>query len=272
MGRVFSWSEVEQRKVPHAASFSKVVSRIRHDLEATEGVVGGILCGSLLWNCCTPRSDIDCVVVYDPEKRREVMAVLQRINQEAAELYVPVDMIPVDSQMAGTPMHHIGLSFATHLRYAARNGGLVKQNPLSLFLFDEGNAKEDIRGYLRNKLRMLDEGTSRFSAMEEAEFHRFLQKMLEAPLHIARKMLWWQKVDTPDDSKQAVLCHYPRIAEARERKLFERVNATDSRYTRVLLAQLQRHNRDQYARVIEEIRGLAWDTLEFVRLNALRFT
>ena len=37
-----------------------------------------------------------------------------------------------------------------------------------------------------------------------------------------------------------------------------------------LLAQIQHPDEDQYSRVIEEIKDLVWDTLEFVRLNALR--
>ena len=42
------------------------------------------------------------------------------------------------------------------------------------------------------------------------------------------------------------------------------------RYTTELIAQLRSHNEDQYAQVIDDIHDLTWDTLEFVRLNALR--
>ena len=270
MGKVFSWSEIEERKIPQPSDFTTVVSRIRQDLEATDGVIGGILCGSILWNNCNQRSDIDCVVVYNPAKRREVVDVLRGINQAAADHHVPAEMIPLDLHIARTPLHHIGLSFAVHLRYATENGGLIKENPLPLFVFDGASVVEDVRGYLRNKLRRLEKGVSALPTMEVAELHRFLQKVLEAPVHVARKILWWQKVETPDDAKRTVMRHYPDIANTQERELFAKITTADSQYTTELLAQLQSFNENRYSETIEEVKDLAWDTLEFVRLNALR--
>ena len=270
MGKVFSWNEVEERKIPQPSDFTTVVSKIRQDLGATDGVVGGILCGSILWNSCNQRSDIDCVVVYDPAKRREVVGVLRGINQAAADHHVPAEMIPLDLHIARTPLHHIGLSFAVHLRYATENGGLIKENPLPLFVFDDTRVVEDVRGYFRNKLRRLEKGVSALPTMEVTELHRFLQKVLEAPVHVARKILWWQKVETADDSKRTVMRYYPDIASAQERDLFAKITTADSEYTTELLAQLQCPDKVLYSRAIEEIENLAWDTLEFVRLNALR--
>lgn len=270
MGKVFSWNEIEERKIPQPSDFTTIVSKIRQDLGATDGVVGGILCGSILWNSCNQRSDIDCVVVYDPAKRREVVGVLRGINQAAADHHVPAEMIPLDLHIARTPLHHIGLSFAVHLRYATENGGLIKENPLPLFVFDDASVVEDVRGYLRNKLRRLEKGVSALPTMEVAELHRFLQKVLEAPVHVARKILWWQKVETADDSKRTVMHHYPDIASAQERDLFAKITTTDSEYTTELLTQLQCPDKVRYSQAIEGVKDLAWDTLEFVRLNALR--
>lgn len=270
MGKVFSWQEIEEGKIPQPQDFATVVKKIRQELEAADGVIGGILCGSTLWNSCNQRSDIDCVMVYDPEKRREVVDVLRGINQAAADHHVPAEIIPLDLHIVMTPLHHIGLSFAVHLRYATENGGLIKENPLPLFVFDDASVVEDVRGYLRSKLRRLEKGVSALPAMEVAELHRFLQKVLEAPVHVARKILWWRKVETADDSKQTVMRHYPDIASAQEHELFAKVTTADSEYTTELLAQLQCPDKVRYSRAIEEIENLVWDTLEFVRLNALR--
>lgn len=270
MGKVFSWNEIEERKIPQPQDFETVVSKIRQELGVADGVIGGILCGSILWNSCNQRSDIDCVVVYDHTKRREVVEVLRGINQVAADLHVPTELIPLDLHIARTPLHHIGLSFAVHLRYATENGGLIKTNPLPLFAFDDAGVVDDVRGYLRNKLRRLEKGLSALPAMESAELHRFLQKVLEAPVHVARKILWWQKVETPDDAKRTVIRYYPDIASAQERELFAKITAADSQYTTELLAQLQNPDKSRYSEAIEEVKDLAWNTLEFVRLNALR--
>ena len=270
MGKVFSWDEIKKGKIPQPSDFTTIVSRIRQDLGVTDGVIGGILCGSILWNSCNQRSDIDCVVVYDPVKRRKVVDVLRGINQAAANRHVPAELIPLDLHIAKTPLHHIGLSFAVHLRYAAENGGLIKENPLPFFVFDDASIVEDVRSYLRNKLRRLEKGLGALPTMEVAELHRFLQKVLEAPVHVARKILWWQKVETPDDAKRTIMRYYPNIANAQERDIFAKITTTDSKYTTELLAQIQHPDEDQYSRVIEEIKDLVWDTLEFVRLNALR--
>lgn len=270
MGKVFSWGEIERKEIPQPSDFSAVVSKTRQNLEVTNGVVGGILCGSVLWNSYNERSDIDCLVVYDPAKRREVVKALRDINQTAATLHVPVELIPLDLDVVRTPMHYIGPSFADHLRYAAENGGVIKKNPLPLFVSDSISVVENLRGYFRNKLRRLEKGVSTLPTMEGAELLRFLQKVLEAPTHIARKLLRWQGVEMSDDSKRTVTFHYPDIANAREYELFVKITTIDSQYTAEILTQLQHPNQDQYSRVIGEIEELAWDTLEFVRLNALR--
>lgn len=270
MGKVFSWDEIAEGKIPQLQDFETVVSEIRQKLEAIDGVVGGTLCGSILWNSYNQRSDIDCVVVYDPAERREVVKALRGINQVAASLHVPTGLISLDTHIARTPLHHIGLSFAVHLRYAVENGGLIKANPLPFFVFDDASVVNDVRGYLRNKLRRLEEGVSTLPTMESAELHRFLQKVLEAPVHVARKILWWQKVETSDDAKQTVMRYYPDIASARERELFAKITVADGLYTTELLAQLQNPDKGRYSKVIQGMEDLTWDTLEFVRLNALR--
>lgn len=270
MGKVFSWEEIQDRKIPQLKDFKIVAGKIRKELEAADGVVGGILCGSMLWNSYNRRSDIDCLVVYDLARRREVVEVLRDINQFAADLHVPTELIPIDLHIAKTPLHHIGLSFAAHLRYATENGGLIKTDPLPLFAFDDASCVDNVRGYFRNKLRRLEKGVSTLFTMESVELYRFLQKMLEAPVHIARKMLWWKKMVTSDDAKCTVMRCYPDIASSQERELFVMLTAADSQYTTELLAQLQNPDKNRYSEVIQGVKDLAWDTLEFVRSNALR--
>ena len=50
MGKVFSWDEIEKGKVPQLINFSTVMQQIRNDLTISDGVIGGILFGSFLWN------------------------------------------------------------------------------------------------------------------------------------------------------------------------------------------------------------------------------
>lgn len=270
MGRVFSWNEIEEGKIPKLADFPVIVKKIRQDFEAEKGIIGGIFCGSIIGNNYNQRSDIDCVVMYDPAKRYEAVRVLQNINQIAAKLYVPVEFIPLDLHIVRTPLHFIDLPFFDHLRYAVKNNGLIKENLIPFFNFDGASEIEDVRGYLRNKLRRLEKGVSALSTMEIVELHLFLQKMLEAPMRVAWKMLWLQGMEMADDSRQVILRHYPDIASTQERELFAKINAADTRYSIELLLQLQCLDKARYSRIIENIKSLALDALEFVRFNALR--
>ena len=106
--------------------------------------------------------------------------------------------------------------------------------------------------------------------MEGNELHRFLQKVLEAPINIARKILWLHGVEMPNDSKLEVSRHYPNVATPRAVELFEGIIGVDHRYTKELLSQLQNSEEPNYSEMIEAIKEIAFDTLEFVGLNALR--
>lgn len=269
LGKVFSWDEIKDNKVPQLESFSTVTKCVKNKLETTDGIIGSILCGSILFNKYTVRSDIDCVVIYDPSQRRNVVKTLRNIHQAAKALYVPVELIPLDIHTISTPLHHIEPSFAAHLQCAVENGGIIKRNPLPLFSFENINPDENVLGYFRNKLRKLEKGISEIPTME-SELYRFLQKVLEAPGHVARKILWWNKVQIPNDSKQEVIRHYPQIASTQELELFIKLIEADDKYTKELLRQLQQLNENRYQQTIKDVKNIVWDTLEFVRLNAFR--
>lgn len=270
MGRIFSWNEIEEKKIPQLQNFTNLVNQIRKELEILDGIIGGILFGSMLWNNHNQRSDIDCLLVYNPIAQKKVFKVLNYINKIASDFYIPLEIIPLDLRIIKTSLHHIGLSFADHLNYAVKNGGIIKTNPLPFFIFNNKNKDDDIREYLKNKLRKLEKGLSAIHIMKDADLYRFLQKILEAPVHVARKILWWQNIKMPNDSKQTVSFHYLNIANQKEKELFIKINAIDSQYTTELLKQLKNPNKIEYNKIINEIKKIAWDTLKFVKLNAFR--
>lgn len=270
MGKVFSWNEVECRMIPHQSDFSSTVEQVRKRLEAADGIIGAILCGSILYGDHNQRSDIDCVVVYDPTQRREVTHALRSVRKDAAHLYVPIEFIPIDASIAPTSLHSIGLSFATHLQYAIHMGGVIKKNPLPLFMFDHVSIEEDARGYLRNKFRRFEKSAVEMPTMTESDLHRFLQKILEAPAHIARKILWLKKIPMADDSRREVIKHYSDIASPQEYRLFLYFIQADNRYTAELLTQLHEPDQRRYGLHLEEIKNLVWVAIEFIKLNALR--
>lgn len=57
--------------------------------------------------------------------------------------------------------------------------------------------------------------------MKDTNLYRFLQKILEAPVHVARKILWWHNIKMPNDSKQTVSFHYLNIANQKEKTIYK---------------------------------------------------
>lgn len=270
MGKIFSWDDIERGRIPQQSDFPCVAECIRNNLEVAAGIIGGVLCGSVLYGGHNQRSDVDCVVVYDPTRRREITSLLQSVRKAAANIYVPVEFIPIDGSIAPTSFHSIGPSFAAHLQYAVHHGGLIKKNPLPLFMLGHIDDTEDVRGYLRNKLRRFEKDTVALPTMAESDLYRFLQKILEVAMHIARKTLWLNRVPMPNDSKLEVVKYYPRISTSREYELFVGLVRTDNSYTAELACQLQHVDPIGYSCVINKIRNRVESALEFIKLNGLR--
>ncbi len=269
MGKVFSWKEVKNGQVPKITSYDLVVSRVRRDLENSSAIVGAILCGSVAQNSFNERSDVDCLVVYNHPKREELTKVLHGIYIFAKKLYVPVELIPVDSEIVSTHMHHIGLPMLTHIGYAVENGGLIKRNPLPLFFHRDKKEADDVANYVRNKLRRIEKGITSMKTMDTNDYHRFLQKALEAPMQIARQLLWWYQVDMVDDKKNTVVKKYSEIASGKELELFIKVLNSDREYFEALKMQVKKPSKDEYKLAIERVEKIIPYTLEYIRLIAL---
>ena len=98
MGRIFSWEEIEQGKVPRLESFKEVTQKLRKELASNRKVVAALLCGSALRGDYSMRSDIDCFVIYSDGV---VFSDLRKLVAYAKRLSVPLEMIPVNIRMVG---------------------------------------------------------------------------------------------------------------------------------------------------------------------------
>src|SRR6266851_197910 len=110
MGRVFSWNEIVDDCVPVVESFSTVADKVKERLRHTPGVKGAVLCGSVLQENHNERSDVDVVVLYDQIKRGQLSEAVEDIYYFARKFHVPVEIHPIDTETAKTPIHHVDLS------------------------------------------------------------------------------------------------------------------------------------------------------------------
>ncbi|MCA9362287.1 hypothetical protein KC906_02840, partial [Candidatus Kaiserbacteria bacterium] len=122
MGRVFTWEEVCRRHVPTERSFEMVMSYLQKALaDATvAGIVqGAVVCGSVgRGDGDDLRRDLDCFVVYEYERRAEAVAVLQAATAIAKQFFVELAIIPANSQIVSTSLHHFGPAFLEHLEWS----------------------------------------------------------------------------------------------------------------------------------------------------------
>lgn len=269
MGRVFTFQELAEKWVPRPESFAVVSDMVRRGLEACPGVFGAVACGSVHLGKHTLRSDYDCFVLYRPHLKAEAMATLQRVSRMAGDLHVPVNWMPLDTGIASLPVHHIGYYLVRHLERAAASGGVIKANPLPLVFVDEAYFAGDLRGYLRNKMRRIEECWSELDSLSEADCSWFLQKVLESPIHVARYMLHWTGEALADDSKNSVLNAYAGLG-ALGNVLRDHVRA-DSAYTDAVHRQLERPDPETYRAALEAVKDRIPIVLDFIRSNAIWF-
>ncbi len=277
MGRVFSLDEIRRGMVPKIGSFDKSVQEIRARLASTEGVLGAVICGSALSGTITVRSDIDCVVVYERERRNPALEALRSLHGFAASLHVPTEFIPIDSVVAAQGLHSIGRSFATHLERAANRGGVIKYDPLAFIRFPDRDSRRelvlDVMSYLTHKIRRFEKGLVELPVMNPAntELYRFLQKVLESPIHIARKVMCLSATEYCDDSREEVKKRYPRMVRMGLAEPFQILVQEDEDYSWALDEQIRNpeDREGRYDAVLERVKRRAFWALEFARRNAI---
>ncbi|MEK7157279.1 MAG: nucleotidyltransferase domain-containing protein [Patescibacteria group bacterium] len=267
MGQVFTWKEIVRKRVPQLGDFAIAIGEARSLFERKDVIVGAIVCGSVTRGDHNVRSDVDCFVLYDHEREHEAFTVIQTATSASAHRRVPLVCIPCDTLLSGTYMHHIGGSFLWHLQKAVEMGGLLKGDPLQL-VTDLRSRQEEAESYLRVKMYNLQESWGMIRTFSEERIASYLKKLLEAPVHIARKMLAHQGL-LSGDSKQQVCARYEEHMDTALSEKLEKLVGLDTRYSEELRAQLERPDEKKYRRTCDAILTKSEDVLSFVRANAM---
>lgn len=269
MGIIYTWKEIRYRKIPGLQDFVDVKEVLFEELSENEHVVSAVLCGSVARGDFDKRSDVDCVVIYDTDHEKEVMDELRALTCSAlSDNYIRINFVPVDSILAQTRMHHIGGSFREHVIYCAQSGGLIKGN-VEQSIAPSLDTKQEVLSYLRVKVYTLTEGYAGYYAFDYHKQINFLKKVLEAPMHIARKMLYYRDM-LSGDSKKAVLDQYRQIATEDQMYLLGALCHINSVYTSDLefYTSGQRSKTD-YDQVLEGLAEAIFMSVQFARLNLL---
>lgn len=81
MGRIFTWDEISNLKVPKTMDFQNVVKLLREEISREPTIVSAVIFGSVLRGDFNCRSDIDCLVIYDSTQETRAATLLQRLDE-----------------------------------------------------------------------------------------------------------------------------------------------------------------------------------------------
>ncbi len=246
MGRVFTGEKIHLKHVPETQRVTHFIAQFRKAAERMDGFRGGILCGSYASGTATARSDIDGILVFDDASFRDADRFMIAMRAEAAEIFAPIDMRAIPTSLARNGGHGISLSFGEHLHDAAlyRNGE-IGNNPMPLFAYRTRDRAHEAFEYVARKIGQFRHEMYGFQDLSLEDQAKFLQKMIEAPIHVARKILKLEGA-LPDDSRAMVVRTYRERADERALAPFNSLVSADEAYTEHLPAHLTRYDAVDY--------------------------
>ncbi|HET9641709.1 MAG TPA: nucleotidyltransferase domain-containing protein [Candidatus Paceibacterota bacterium] len=267
MGKVFTWDELRLGRIPALENFKKVQAMIRATILDTPAIVSALLFGSVVRGDYTIRSDVDCVVLYRHGSQEAALAATNEIAFAAQELHVPLNFVPCDTILARTRLHHLGTAFRQHLRSSIDAGGLIKGD-LMKSLVATVSQRHEIESYLKMKAYSIQESMMQTSAMSDERMAAFLKKALEAPVHVARKMLMYNDV-LDGDSVQDVQERFREVMSPSLADRLDKLIELDRWYSAALESQMHCPSREHYDLTIEHLEEATPEVLDFLRFNIL---
>jgi hypothetical protein len=214
MGKVYEFSEIANNRVPKTEDFLKAKELVLKELSnfvKSGEIYGAKVYGSVAKGTPNERSDFDLVIIAETDSCSD--ALRQVIDGIFDETHVDIDPISIKKSFALRGFHSIDEPFLRHIKSINNNGNIVGNDPLDVLKpFDLPITKVH-EEYFAQKVRRLKEGLFTNS---EIDRHRVLQRALEAPVNIGRRLLdalpcLGYPFDLKDDSKQAVIKSFQEI-------------------------------------------------------------
>ncbi len=239
MCKYFTERELRRGWIPNTQDFQEVVSALRAKSVSTPEVIAATIIGSTVEGMAdgtlggNARSDIDVVLVFDKTSHRAVVDVLSGVKRSAHMKNVPLKIHPYPLAEALRATHDCGPGFADHVRESARKGGKLKGNFEDLFWKSDADHFEEAHSYATRKIARLRRLAHEYIVLTPQEKALYFTKLIEAPIHVVRKLLVAASQVTPgQDDKHTVRRAYWEYL--RDKALFtelERYVSIDSEYT-----------------------------------------
>ncbi|MCK4520365.1 nucleotidyltransferase domain-containing protein [Candidatus Parcubacteria bacterium] len=276
MGRVFSLEEVKKRKIPEIESFRVVIEEAKEKLSDDRSVIGAVHYGSTLRGDFSIKSYVDIFVFHNGEG---VFFTLEEIVLFAKELFVPVEFVLLDIEMAEKGVHPFndGL-YSSHLRWATEHDGVIKRNPFEILKIKEANPDITLKTFFTIVTGKLEKGICELAWFDGEKKYDFLGKVLEAPIKTAEYVLYQKGKVVFSWLKQEIIKNYLVYVEDRRLiEMFREVIGVDEGYSRALNMILRNRDIDQsdeikYKQILYWIeRNTIPKVMEFVKGNVLKW-
>ena len=246
MAVVFRWEEIRDGKMPMPEAFAEIRDRLANDLPKVRGFAGAVLCGSAANGKGTIRSDFDGIVAFEDAHWLSMQGYMRKLHLRAKRISVPLDVRCIGMDFVRNGRHGVSMSFADHLTLNVTSGNEIGEFPVHEFAFMRSDRKAEVAEYIARKIANFRFLSMQLPALEGQILHRFLRKLLEAPLHAARKILWLKGLLHGDDSRQAVI-------SAWDGPSFDNLTATDDAYTAEVMRQAESADRERYMEALLDI-------------------
>lgn len=273
MGRIFSWEEIIEGKIPRSVDFKIAGQRVEVEICTNDKIVGALFFGSILRNDLTVQSDIDVLILY----RGNIIKDLRELVFMAKLQFVPLQIIPLKVKIANRGIHTFNEGeFFSHLQWAAENGGVVKANPLRFIRIRKTEPKRVLERTFQVILGQTMRGICELSYYEGEKRMILLSKLLEAPMHIVRAVIWYKGAKNPAETNEKTIKFYCKIVKKKKLiELLQEILGVQKEYSEILERILKQKDRRPYEKKYEAILKKIEKTLEkvptFIEANALLF-
>jgi predicted nucleotidyltransferase len=276
LGRIFSWEEIIKEKVPSLKDFHTVLEFLVGELINNEKVVGALLLGSIIRGDFTTTSDIDVLVLF----RGQIFPDLKRLVCIAKRRNVPLQIIPIELETVRLGIHNLAEGdFWAHLEWAAKNGGMVKENPLSYIKTKRIEPRLVLEKTYKVILNNVSRSICELSLYEGEKKRIILSKLLEAPMHIIRAVIWYRyggRENPAEIEEKAIDLYWQIVQDDKLGQLLTEILGVKNDYSDLLKKILKLKDKKpwkrEYEDMLQKVEAIAPKIFEFVRSNIVLFT
>jgi hypothetical protein len=195
---------------------------------------------------------IVCQALHEDDLRRR----FRQLSLQLKSLNVPLSVQLVTLENLSRGHHTLEGPLVAHLRrVAARDAARLKGDVLALLPPTEVT-RQHVLDYVKRKYASLNEESMDPGLQKESLRCAFLKKVVEAPLHVARRHLdLMEYLGAGDDRGQRVIDLYERELSGELPRLFRAAHEANYFYDIQLRAQLTRFDPGAYHTVLEILRA-----------------